>query len=103
MKRQRLGNIVIIAFLIVQALDGSLTYQGVSTSFLGIEIEANPIVVKTMSFLGVGLGILFLKLVAVVLGIFMYFQNWYITLALLTGFYCIFALGSWFIIYPYLY
>ena len=37
----RFGNVAVICFLIVQGLDGSLTYMGVST--WGLAVEGNPL------------------------------------------------------------
>jgi hypothetical protein len=51
-QRSLFGDCIFLAFLLVQFLDGALTYFGVRT--YGAGIEANPIVGWYMAVLGVG-------------------------------------------------
>jgi hypothetical protein len=48
------GDIVILAFLVAQALDGVLTYLGVLTLGHGPMAEGNPLLAHLMGTMGVG-------------------------------------------------
>jgi hypothetical protein len=87
------GDIVIVAFLLVQCLDGVFTYVGVST--FGLAIEANPVVAGLMTHLGHGPGLLSAKIVAAFLGICLHFREVHLAVAMLTGFYAAAALAPW--------
>ena len=50
--KRRFGDIAVVVFMLVQALDGALTYLGVH--IWGPSIEANPLVSSAVSFAGVG-------------------------------------------------
>ncbi|OGN01783.1 MAG: hypothetical protein A3I26_03335 [Candidatus Yanofskybacteria bacterium RIFCSPLOWO2_02_FULL_43_10] len=82
------GNIVIVAFILVQCLDGALTYVGVTN--WGLAAEANPVVGWTMSVMGIGLGLMTVKLVAVGLGIWLHLCQFHGIVAILTIF-CLFV------------
>jgi hypothetical protein len=56
------GNAAVVAFLLVQACDGVLTYIGLVT--LGSCTEGNPIVASLMAAFGLGPGLAGAKLVA---------------------------------------
>jgi hypothetical protein len=90
------GNLVIVAFLLVQCLDGVFTYVGVST--FGLAIEANPVVSGLMTHLGHGPGLLSAKMVAAFLGICLHFREVHLAVAVLTGFYAAAALAPWTVI-----
>jgi hypothetical protein len=62
-RHSRFGNVAVICFLVVQGLDGSLTYMGVS--MWGLAIEGNPLVSSAMAYAGWGPGLAGAKLVAV--------------------------------------
>ena len=87
------GDLVIMAFLLVQGLDGVFTYVGVST--FGLAIEANPVVSGLMTHLGHGPGLLSAKMVAAFLGICLHFREVHLAVAMLTGFYAAAALAPW--------
>jgi hypothetical protein len=87
------GNLVIVAFLLVQCLDGVFTYVGVSA--FGLAIEANPVVAGLMTHLGHGPGLLSAKMVAAFLGICLHFREVHLAVAMLTGFYAAAALAPW--------
>jgi hypothetical protein len=87
------GDIVLVAFLLVQCLDGVFTYVGVST--FGLDIEANPIVAGLMTHLGHGPGLLSAKMMAGFLGICLHFREVHLAVAVLTGFYAAAALAPW--------
>ena len=87
------GDLVIVAFLLVQCLDGVFTYVGVAA--FGLAIEANPIVAGLMTHLGHGPGLLSAKMVAAFLGICLHFREVHLAVAMLTGFYAAAALAPW--------
>ena len=86
------GNIAITAFVVVQCLDGIFTYIGVNR---GLAPEGNPLARRLMSIVGVGLGVIVFKVVAVGLGSLLYLWGRYNVLATLTAFYVIFILSPW--------
>jgi hypothetical protein len=87
------GNLMVVAFLIVQALDGALTYVGLST--VGHVVEGNPLVAGLMAALGVGLGLTSAKLVAASLGIALHLFGTHRLIALLTAVYFGAAVIPW--------
>lgn len=87
------GDIVLVAFLLVQCLDGVFTYVGV-TAF-GPGIEANPVVAGLMAHLGYGPGLLSAKMMAAFLGICLHFREVHLAVAVLTGFYAAAAVAPW--------
>jgi hypothetical protein len=89
----RFGNVAVICFLVVQALDGSLTYLGVSTWGLGI--EGNPLVSSAMAYAGWGPGLAAAKLVAVGFGILLHLHRVHHLVAMLTAFYIVVAILPW--------
>ena len=62
-----------VTFMVVQALDGALTYLGVH--IWGPPIEANPIVSSAVSVAGVGTGLAPAKLFAVGLGMMLHLRR----------------------------
>lgn len=95
--RSRFGDLVVLVFLVVQCLDGSLTYLGVRT--WGPAIEANPIVAAAMSAVGLAAGLASLKLFAVALGIGLHLRRVHNVVALLTAIYVAFAILPWTIMF----
>jgi hypothetical protein len=87
------GDLVLVAFLLVQCLDGVFTYVGVSV--FGLGIEANPIIAGLMTHLGHGAGLLSAKMMAVLLGILLHLRRVHIAVAMLTGFYAAAAIAPW--------
>lgn len=92
-RRSWFGDVVLVAFLLVQCLDGVFTYVGV-TAF-GPGIEANPIIAGLMLSLGHGPGLLSAKMMAAFLGICLHLHQVHTALALLTGFYVAAAIAPW--------
>src|SRR5262245_16593801 len=78
------GDVTLVAFLLVQCLDGIFTYVGVSA--FGLGIEANPVVAGLMASLGHGPGVLSAKILAASLGICLHFREVHLAVAVLTGF-----------------
>lgn len=87
------GNLVILLFVIVQVLDGALTYLGVH--LFGHGIEANPLVRSAVSLAGVGGGVAAAKLFAVSLGILLHLRRVHLAVAALTAFYLAVAILPW--------
>jgi hypothetical protein len=93
LSRSSFGDLALVAFLLVQGLDGFYTYLGVG--IYGPHIEANPVVASLMSYLGEIAGLISAKAVASFLGICLYFCEVHAIVALLTGFYLTAAIGPW--------
>jgi hypothetical protein len=82
-----------LAFVIVQALDGAMSYVGVSLH--GTTIEGNPLVAWYLTALGPAVGFALAKLFAVTCGAVLYLTARHRWVALLTVIYVIFAVGPW--------
>lgn len=89
----RFGDITVLGFVIVQYLDGALTYLGVHT--WGLSIEANPIVGSAVAFAGIGTGLAATKLLAIALGIALHLRRVHGIIAFLTVFYVAVAILPW--------
>jgi hypothetical protein len=89
----RFGDIAVITFMVVQALDGVLTYLGVH--IWGPSVEANPLISSAVSFAGVGTGVAIAKLFAVGLGMILHLRRVHGVVALLTAFYLAVAIVPW--------
>lgn len=92
MRRGRFRNIVILAFLLTQVLDGALTYWGVKT---GLAIEGNPIMAIAFSYLGLGLGVILFKIWAMGLGVLLHQIGRHKGLLVITVIYVLFAIVPW--------
>jgi hypothetical protein len=93
LKRSLFGDIVLLAFLLSQCLDGVFTYVGVIT--FGSAIEANPLIATLMTHFGDGAAVLGAKSVAALLGIGLHLQRVHGAVALLAAFYVIVAILPW--------
>jgi hypothetical protein len=91
-RESQFGNGVVLAFLLVQALDGVLTYVGIS---LGQAGEGNPLVAGLMAAFGLGPGLAGAKLVAGSLGIALHLFGTHRLVALLTALYLCAAIFPW--------
>ena len=91
--RCRFGDLAVLAFLVVQCLDGIFTYLGVS--IWGLDIEANPIVSSAVSIAGLGVGLAGAKLFAIGLGILLHLRRVHNVVALLSAIYVAFAIVPW--------
>ena len=87
------GNVVVLGFLIVQVLDGSLTYLGVS--IWGPGIEANPLLSSAMRYAGIVTSLAAAKSVAIGFGIVLHLYRAHTVVALLTLFYVGAAIVPW--------
>lgn len=86
------GNIVIVVFLVTQALDGAFTYLGV-TSF-GLS-EGNPLIAYYMRHHGVGPSLTVAKLLAVGCSMVLHLLGMHRTLGVLTVLYLSLAILPW--------
>jgi uncharacterized protein DUF5658 len=87
------GDLTVIAFVLVQCLDGVFTYLGVKTWGLGI--EANPLVTSAVTMAGLGVGLAGTKLIAVGFGIVLHLRRTHLIVAILTAFYFAAAIIPW--------
>jgi hypothetical protein len=87
------GDVVVIAFLLAQCLDGVFTYLGVS--LWGLGAEGNPLVSSAVVVAGLGPGLAGVKLFAVGLGISLHLCRVHNLLALLTAIYVAGAILPW--------
>ncbi len=94
------GNFVVLAFLVVQALDGALTYVGLAT--VGHVAEGNPLLAGLMAVFGLGLGLAGAKLFAASLGIALHLFGAHRLIAALTAFYLAGAIFPWMAVFAYL-
>ena len=91
--RNVFGDIALVMFLLAQALDGVLTYVGVST--FGLRMEGNPFVGWLMSSMGEAAGLATAKLAAGFFGVALHLSAVHKTVALLTVFYVAVAVAPW--------
>jgi hypothetical protein len=82
-----------LAFVVVQALDGSLSYVGVLHH--GLAIEANPLVAWYLAALGPAAGFAAAKLFAVTCGAVLYLTGRFYWVAILTLVYLVAAIFPW--------
>lgn len=87
------GNAVIVLFFLVQALDGALTYVGVTA--LGRDIEGNPLLYWLMGAAGHGPGLALAKLTAAGFGMVLHLFSVHRAVAVLTAFYVSAAVLPW--------
>ena len=92
-ERSVFGAVALAVFLLAQALDGVLTYVGVST--FGLHAEGNPIIAWLMTVLGHGPGLAMAKLAAGSFGVALYASNVHKSVAALAGFYLVVAIAPW--------
>ena len=91
--RSRLGDAVLVLFLLAQCFDGVFTYVGVLT--FGMEIEANPLIATLMRLFGEGTALFGAKAVAAALGIALHLRQVHSAVALLAVFYLVVAIAPW--------
>jgi hypothetical protein len=87
------GDFIVLVFLVVQALDGALTYVGLAT--IGWVAEGNPVVAGLMASFGFGVGLAGAKLFAASLGIALHLFGAHRLVAVLTAFYLAAAIVPW--------
>ena len=87
------GDVMVLSFLLVQALDGAFTYLGIS--FWGPGVEANPLVGAIVAIVGLGTGVAGIKLVAIGFGILLHLNRSHRLVAFLTAIYLAVAILPW--------
>jgi hypothetical protein len=92
-RQSRFGDAVVLGFLLVQFLDGALTYLGVT--IWGLGVEANPLVSLAIAAGGLGAGLAAAKLVAIAFGIVLHLCRVHNLVALLTAIYVAAAILPW--------
>ena len=92
-RRSFFGDTVLVAFLLAQALDGVLTYVGVS--IYGLRIEGNPLLGWMMHAFGQGFALATAKVTAGAFGIALHLTAVNRVVALLTAFYAAVAVLPW--------
>jgi len=92
-RRSWFGDLVILVFLMSQALDGVLTYLGLKQ--FGSGIEANPLISSALPVLGHGVTVASAKLMAAGCGIVLHVTGVHRVVALLTAFYLAGAVVPW--------
>ena len=91
--RSRFGDIVLVAFLVAQVLDGLFTYLGVKT--FGPAAEGNPLLFWLMNSVGEGPALAGAKLMAGTFGIALHLTAVHKVIAVLTLVYIGAALVPW--------
>lgn len=86
------GDVVIVAFLVTQVLDGAFTYLGIAAFGLS---EGNPLIAYYMEVAGVGPSLTGAKIVAVAGAVVLHVLGLHRTLAVLTIFYLSLAILPW--------
>ena len=97
--RSAFGDFAVVAFLLTQALDGALTYVGVSV--YGLHMEGNPLIVWLMEALGEGPALAAAKLAAGMFGIALHLSAVHKAVAFLAAFYVVVAICPWMLILFY--
>jgi hypothetical protein len=92
-RRFLFGDLVLVAFLLTQCLDGIFTYVGVIT--FGPGIEANPLIGALMLHLGHAPALVTAKAMSASLGIVLHVRQIHGAVALLAGFYLSVAILPW--------
>jgi hypothetical protein len=87
------GDLALLVFLLAQALDGVLTYIGVST--YGMHMEGNPLIGWLMTAMGEGPALAAAKLTAGCFGVVLHVSAVHRAVALLAGFYLVAAVIPW--------
>jgi hypothetical protein len=91
--RSVFGDVALVVFLIAQALDGVLTYVGVST--YGRGMEGNPALLWLMAAVGQGPALAMAKTLAGGFGIALHLNAGHRIIAVLTIFYIAAAVVPW--------
>ena len=89
----RFGDLMVLGFLLVQALDGVFTYLGVSV--WGPDIEGNPLILSAMSVAGMVPGLATAKLMAIGVGILLHLRRVHNLVAFLNVIYVAVAILPW--------
>ena len=91
--RSRFGDMAVLLFLLMQALDCALTYVGVTV--MGLHMEANPLLAWLMETMGCAPALTGAKAVASVFGILLHLSSVHRVVAGLAAFYLAVAVLPW--------
>ncbi len=91
--RSLFGDLVIVAFLVAQALDGVFSYVGLVQ--FGPHIEANPLISSAIPVLGQGAALASAKAIAATFGIVLHLRGVHRAVAALTVLYIGAAIVPW--------
>jgi Domain of unknown function (DUF5658) len=91
--RSRFGDATLVAFIIAQALDGILTYVGITT--FGTSAEANPVVAWYVTMFGAGVGLAAVKGMAIACAAALHLNARHLILGGLTLLYIAAAVVPW--------
>ena len=92
----RPSRLVLLLFLAAQLCDGLFTYIAVSA--FGLVAEGNILLATWMGLVGPAPALLGAKMLAAACGVLLYIKGVHRTLALLTAFYAVGAVGPWMLI-----
>jgi hypothetical protein len=87
---------ILLLFLMAQACDGVFTYAAVQAH--GLAAEGNLLLATWMALVGPAPALVGAKALAAACGILLYLKGVHRTLALLTAFYAVGAVGPWIIV-----
>ena len=87
------SRMILLLFLAAQACDGLLTYAAIQTH--GLAAEGNVLLATWMALVGPAPALVGAKTLAAACGILLYLKGIHRTLAVLTAFYALGALGPW--------
>lgn len=87
------GNLVVIGFLLVQVLDGGLTYLGIA--IWGPGIEGNPLLSSAIAYAGTATSLAVAKSIAIGFGMVLHLYRVHTLVAVLTLFYVAAAIIPW--------
>ena len=90
-------RLVLLLFVVLQGFDGLFTYVAVNA--LGVGVEGNRLLASVMASLGPLPALVVAKLVAAAAGLLLYARGWHATLATVTAFYALAAIGPWLVVY----
>jgi uncharacterized membrane protein len=91
--RSLFGDVALVMFLLAQALDGVLTYVGVTV--YGTRMEGNPLIAWLMGAIGQGPALAAAKLTAGSFGVVLHLSAVHKAVALLAAFYLGIAVVPW--------
>jgi uncharacterized protein DUF5658 len=87
------GDVVCVAFITAQAVDGVCSYVGLLV--FGAGIEANPLIAWYIATFGAGAALIGAKLVATICGVILHCGGMHRTVGVLTILYLIGAVWPW--------
>ena len=90
-------RLIIVVFLLLQVLDGVLTYTAVA--WLGVVGEGNVLLATAMKVAGPGPALLGAKSIAAACGLLLYVRGFYLVLGALTGLYMLVAITPWLMVF----